>query len=43
VFQLVLNHGDDAQHVFDRSPSTDYETATAPLLSLVQQGYVRVL
>ena len=41
VFQLVLNHG-VAQHVFDRSPSTDYETATA-LLSLVQQGYVRVL
>jgi hypothetical protein len=38
VFQLVYNHG-VAQHVFDKCPSTDYETATA-LLSLISQGYV---
>lgn len=38
VFQLIHNHG-MAQHVFDQSPATDYETATA-LLSLVSQGYV---
>lgn len=38
VFQLVLNHG-MMQHVFDRSPATDYDTATA-LLSLISQGYV---
>lgn len=38
VFQLVLNHG-IAQLVFDKCPSTDYETATA-LLSLLSQRYV---
>ena len=39
VFQLVLNEG-LTQHVFDRSPGTDYETAAA-LMSLVSQGYVQ--
>lgn len=38
VFQLIHNRG-MAQHVFDQSPATDYETATA-LLSLISQGYV---
>lgn len=38
VFQLVHNH-QMAQHVFDQSPATDYETASA-LLSLISQGYV---
>ena len=38
VFQLVLNHG-LMQHVFDRSPATDFETAAA-LLNLVSQNYV---
>lgn len=38
VLQLVLNEG-LTQHVFDHSPSTDYETAAA-LMSLVSQGYV---
>ncbi|MCA9550381.1 MAG: DUF4388 domain-containing protein [Myxococcales bacterium] len=39
VFQLVLNEG-LTQHVFDRSPGTDYETASA-LLDLVTRGYVQ--
>lgn len=39
VFQLVMNFG-QTQAVFDRCPSTDFETATA-LLSLLSQGYVR--
>ena len=38
VFQLVLNHG-QTQAVFDKSATTDYETAGA-LLALVQGGYV---
>jgi hypothetical protein len=39
VFQLVMNH-QVVQLVFDRSPATDYETATA-LLSLSSRDYVR--
>lgn len=38
VFQLVFNHG-PMQHVFDQSPATDYETASA-LLSLLRQGFL---
>ncbi len=38
VFQLVYNHR-LTQHVFDRSPATDFETASA-VLSLLSQGYV---
>jgi pSer/pThr/pTyr-binding forkhead associated (FHA) protein len=38
IFQLVLNHG-QTQAVFDKSATTDYETASA-LLTLVQGGYV---
>lgn len=38
VFQLVLNEG-VTQHVFDRSPGTDFETASA-LLELISGGYV---
>jgi hypothetical protein len=38
VLQIAHNHG-MAQHVFDQSPATDFETATA-LLSLVSQGYL---
>ena len=38
VFQLVFNHG-PMQHVFDQSPATDLDTASA-LLSLLSQGYL---
>lgn len=38
VFQLVLNHG-QMQHVFDQSPATDYETASA-LLTLLARGFL---
>ncbi len=38
VFQLAFNHG-QMQHVFDQSPATDYETATA-LLTLLERGYL---
>jgi hypothetical protein len=38
IFQLVLNHG-RLQHVFDQSPATDYETASA-LLRLLALDYL---
>lgn len=38
VFQLVLNQ-EPVQNIFDRSPATDLETATA-LVKLVDRGYV---
>src|SRR5690606_10440501 len=38
VVQLIYNLG-LTQHVFDQSPATDYETATA-ILNLISQGYV---
>lgn len=38
VFQLVWNEG-LTQHVFDRSPATDYDTAVG-LLRLLSEGYV---
>ena len=40
VLQLVWNHG-SAQLVFDRSPSTDFETANA-LISLIDNEYVTI-
>lgn len=38
VFQLVLGYG-QMQHVFDKSPATDYETASA-LLDLLDRAYL---
>lgn len=38
VVQIIYNHG-LTQHVFDQSPATDYETATA-ILNLISQGYI---